>query len=116
MKLHGSVPDARTYLHAFDIFFFPSKKEGLPYALLEAGHAELPVIASDIGGIPDIIESEKYGLLIDPFDISSAARALEIYVSEPERRSETARALKARVQERFTTTRMVASTFACYER
>jgi len=57
---------AAEYLKAFDIFILPSVKEGLPYTLIEARYAELPIIATRVGGIPEIIENGKTGLLIEP--------------------------------------------------
>ena len=50
----GTVPDAAKYLHAFDALILPSKKEGLPYIILEAHQASVPVIASDTGGVSEI--------------------------------------------------------------
>ena len=55
----SNMPNAAKYLKNFDIFVLPSLKEGLPYVILEAGLAGLPVIASNIGGIPEIIENGK---------------------------------------------------------
>lgn len=60
------LPDAARYLKAFDIFTLTSVKEGLPYVLLEAGSAGLAVIATEVGGIPEIVESEKSGILVLP--------------------------------------------------
>ena len=62
--LLGDIPDAKKYLKAFDVFLLPSLKEGLPYVLLEAGLAEVPVITTDAGGIPNLIENGKEGILI----------------------------------------------------
>ena len=62
--LPGVIKDANIYLKAFDIFALPSKKEGLPYALLEAMAAHLPCITSDVGGIPEIIENDQNGIVI----------------------------------------------------
>lgn len=53
--LVGSVNEASRYLKAFDIFVLPSVKEGFPFVLLEAGLAKLPVVASDVGGISELI-------------------------------------------------------------
>jgi len=51
-------------LHEIDIFVLPSYQEGLPYSIIEACMAECAIIATDVGGIPEIIENEKSGLLI----------------------------------------------------
>lgn len=62
----GFIPDIPQYLKAFDIFLMPSKKEGFPYGLLEAAQAGLAIVASRVGGIPEIIHSEQAGILINP--------------------------------------------------
>lgn len=59
------VTDAARYLKAFDVFVLPSLKEGLPYVLLEALCAGVPIVATAVGGIPDII-NETNGILIPP--------------------------------------------------
>jgi glycosyltransferase involved in cell wall biosynthesis len=64
--LTGRLPDAYKYLPAFDIFVLPSVKEGFPWALLEAMAAKLPVIATNVGAVPEIIENGKNGFLIEP--------------------------------------------------
>ncbi|MFA6427550.1 MAG: glycosyltransferase [Candidatus Magasanikbacteria bacterium] len=64
IHLIGSVENAAQYLKAFDIFVLPSRKEGLPYTLLEAMSAGLPIIASDVGGISSLIDNKINGLII----------------------------------------------------
>lgn len=59
------VTDAARYLKAFDVFVLPSLKEGLPYVLLEAQCAGVPIVATAVGGIPDIV-NETNGILIPP--------------------------------------------------
>ncbi len=68
IKFLGFIPDGRSFLKAFDAFFLPSQKEGLPYAILEAGIAELPVAASRVGGIPELIGNGNEGVLANPSD------------------------------------------------
>lgn len=77
--LAGSIDNARAYLKAFEFFILPSVKEGLPYAILEAGFAELPVIATNVGGIPEMITNLEDGLLITPQRPQEIKHAL-IYV------------------------------------
>jgi L-malate glycosyltransferase len=77
----GFVQDAQKYLKAFDIFTLTSRTECFPYVLMEAGLAKNPVIATDVGGISEIIENLYSGMLIrpnSPIDVSHAvAYALE---------------------------------------
>ena len=75
--LMGRIEMASSYLKAFDIFTLSSITEALPYALLEAGSASLPVIASNVGGIPEIIENEKSGILIRSKSSEEIKRAIE---------------------------------------
>jgi glycosyltransferase involved in cell wall biosynthesis len=64
------------YLPAFDYFILPSVKEGLPYTILEAGLAKVPIIASRVGGLPEIMEHQKTGLLTSPANPLSLANAM----------------------------------------
>jgi len=64
--LAGRIENAASLLRGFDAFLLPSIKEGLPYVLLEAGFAGLPVIATRVGGIPELIEHAKSGILVAP--------------------------------------------------
>jgi glycosyltransferase involved in cell wall biosynthesis len=64
--LLGQIPDAYKYLPAFDIFVLPSVKEGFPWVVIEAMTAKLPVIATKVGAVPEIIEDGKNGMLVEP--------------------------------------------------
>jgi glycosyltransferase involved in cell wall biosynthesis len=74
--LLGFQQNAPELLKAFDTFILASKKEGLPYVILEAGLAELLVIASNVGGIPDIIKNKESGILLEKPDKLSVQKAL----------------------------------------
>lgn len=67
IHLLGYVDNAAQYMKAADIFLLPSIKEGLPYVLLEAGYAEIPVIATRVGGIEEMTEGGKTNL-VEPKD------------------------------------------------
>lgn len=66
MFLLGYISNARTYLPAFDIFILPSLKEGFPWSLIEAMAARLPVIATGVGAVQEIIEDGKNGFIVEP--------------------------------------------------
>jgi glycosyltransferase involved in cell wall biosynthesis len=112
--LLGFVPDGRRYMSAFDVFLLPSKKEGLPYVILEAGGAGLAVIASNIGGIPEIIDNQKSGLLISLQEKDGFARALDTLVVQKDLREKLGINLKQKVQKEFSLTRMIERTEEIY--
>ncbi len=114
VHLLGYVPDARMLLKACDIFLLPSLKEGLPYALLEAGAAGLPCIASNVGGIPEIIESGISGILIDPKDHTTITSALAYLVKSEEARHNFGGKLKNVIESYFGNTTMLEKTANVY--
>lgn len=71
--LLGQIPDAYRFLPAFNVFVLPSVKEGFPWSLLEAMSAKLPVIATDVGAMSEIIDNQKNGLLVKPGDSAGLA-------------------------------------------
>lgn len=78
IKLLGFQKNVGDYLHIFDLFVFPSLQEGLGSTLLDVMQAGIPIIASNTGGIPDIIEHNKNGLLIEPANSQAIVKAIEI--------------------------------------
>jgi glycosyltransferase involved in cell wall biosynthesis len=82
--LVGFIPDAKCYLKGLDLFVLPSLKEGLPYTIIEAMQAGLPLIATEVGGIPDIIEHGKDGCIIKPKNSKELAEKLTEFMERPE--------------------------------
>lgn len=110
----GHVADASQYLHAFDIFLFPSLSETLGFALLEAGLAELPVVASSVGGIPDIVIHEETGLLVPPRDSTALATALQRLIDDTALQEHLATHLREHVAQTFSREHMLASLMRVY--
>lgn len=81
--LVGALENASQYLPAFDIFCLPSIKEGFPYAPLEAMLAGLPIVATSVGGMLEIIEPETNGLIVQPKKPRELAVALEKLITHP---------------------------------
>lgn len=79
----GHVDNVGDHLAAFDIFVFPSRHEGLGFTLLDAMQAGLPIVASDVDGIPEIIEHEVNGLLVPPGDAHALAFAVQHLRADP---------------------------------
>lgn len=100
--LCGYVTDAKHYLLAGDVFLLPSKQEGLPFALLEAGSAGLPTIASRVCGIPEVIAHETHGLLFDSTDINSLVVTLNTMSHQPLTRATYGTVFRERILLDFT--------------
>ncbi len=114
--LPGFKPEAYKYLKAFDIFALPSLKEGLPYVLLEAGQAGLPVVASNLGGIPDIITDKVSGLLIDPQNLNSLTNALSDLLTNETLAQTYGHTLAQTVSTKFSKSKMLEETFRLYKK
>ena len=112
--LVDNQPDAAKYLKAFDIFILPSLKEGLPYALLEAGLAGLPVIATDVGGIPEIITDRQEGILIKPADIREIIKAVEKLTADDNLRRTFAENLRQKIISEFSFKKQLSKTISLY--
>lgn len=112
IQLLGFKEDAYTYLKAFDIFALNSRKEGLPYVLLEAGMAGLPVVATAVGGIPDIITDGETGLLATP--ARTMEDALRKLLTKKETREKLGSALKTHVEQTFSFEVMLQKTLQLY--
>ncbi len=114
VKFLGFKQSTSELLSQYDLFLFPSIKEGLPYAVLEAGQAGLPVIATNIGGIPDIIEHEKTGLLVPPKDPQALRTAIQRLMNNPQLRATLASNLKQKIERDFSLSKMLEKTIKLY--
>jgi glycosyltransferase involved in cell wall biosynthesis len=86
IEFAGRVDDVESYLRAADVFVFPSRFEALGLSLIEAAACGLPAVGSRTGGIVDVIEDERSGLLVPPGDRASLERALRRLLSGPDER------------------------------
>jgi glycosyltransferase involved in cell wall biosynthesis len=86
-------------LREADIFLMPSTTEGLPVALLESMAYGKPIVATRVGGIPDVLADGTEGLLVPPGDVTALADAVVTLVGDPDRAWALGRAAKERVAE-----------------
>ncbi|PJE50692.1 MAG: hypothetical protein COV29_03080 [Candidatus Yanofskybacteria bacterium CG10_big_fil_rev_8_21_14_0_10_36_16] len=106
--LAGRKENAYKYLLAFDLFVLPSVKEGFSWAMLEAMAAKLPIVATRVGATPEIIQSNRNGLLINPANPKELAEAIKnIKGSEQLRRDLGDKAFQT-VISRFTLDKMIS--------
>lgn len=106
----------RPFLAACDLLVQPSVSEGMPNAVLEAMAARRPVVATRVGGIPEVVTEGKTGVLVPPADPPALARAIVDLLADPARRSVMGEAAWRRVRDRFLTERMVTLTEGAYQR
>ncbi len=108
----GARKNIAEILSQIDVFVMPSLWEGLGIALLEAAAAGKPIVASRVGGIPEIIEDEKTGILVEPKNVKSLADGLEhMLLGKVDAREMGVRA-REMVKEKFSMKKMIES----YER
>lgn len=82
----GQRPDASALLHAADLFVLPSYREGRSNAVLEAMACAKPVVATGVGGLPDLVTPGQTGALVEPGEPDQLAAALEQFIQSPELR------------------------------
>jgi len=112
--LIGFVENAYQYFRAFDIFLLPSLSEGLPYIALEAGLSSLPIISTGVGGISEIVDDMKSGILIQPKKPAEIKHAIEFYIKHKKTRKEHGLALHDKVIKEFSIEKMVKETEKIY--
>jgi glycosyltransferase involved in cell wall biosynthesis len=105
--------DARGVLAGFDLFALASRKEGLPYVVLEAMSAGLPIVATSSAGVEILVIPECNGVVVPPDDVSAFAHGLISLTSDPTRRAECAKSSRERAL-RFSIDGMVQATLAAY--
>lgn len=113
--LGGFLPNAATYLKAFDLFILPSLKEGLPYTLIEAMHAGVPIVATHVGGIPDLIENNTNGIVVPPKNSEALARGIKQLIADKKLRGQFAKESAKKVSTKFSFEAMIRHTIALYQ-
>jgi glycosyltransferase involved in cell wall biosynthesis len=113
--LAGYHAEGVELLSAFDIFLLPSITEAFPYAILEAGKVGLPVVATAVGGIPEVIDDMQSGVLIQSKNPGEIARALTYLINNPDKRDLLGRNIAERIRDRFSVEQMVEETLKLYK-
>lgn len=113
--LPGSHDQVPCLMQAMDIFVLPSRNEGISNTILEAMASSLPVVATDVGGNPELVVENKTGLLVPADDSAAMANALHSYVSNADRRSAHGAAGRQRVEQHFLLKHMVEKYVSVYD-
>ena len=102
----GESRDVAPILGGHDLFVLPSRSEAFPNALIEAMATALPVVATDVGGIPEVVRPGS-GLLVRPNDERVLADAVLALMDDPAAAAALGRAARADVERHYTIDRMV---------
>jgi glycosyltransferase involved in cell wall biosynthesis len=120
LEKHVFLPGFRTdvlgCIKGFDVFALSSVTEGLGTSLLDAMACSKPIVATSVGGIPEVVVDGENGLLVTPRNHSAMADAIVRLLTDEGLRGRMGEAGFARVRERFTVERMVSETAAVYAR
>jgi len=109
VRFLGHTEDVPSLLAQADLFVLPSRSEAFPNGAIEAMAAGLPVIASRVGGLLDLVEDGRTGLLVPPDDAPALAAAIESMVLSPARGAAIGAAAREEVAQRYSFERMVRS-------
>lgn len=99
VSLMGQKKDVEKYLHHWDAFVLPSIAETFGIVILEAMEAGVPVVASNVGGVPDIITNKKNGLLVPARSPKSIALAVEQIIDHPSQAAKLKREARERIKD-----------------
>ena len=103
----GYQEEVAPYYAAFDAMILPSINEGTPVSAIEALAAGRPVVATRVGGVPDVVREGEDGFLVDPGDVDALAERLARLARDPELRERLGAAGRARVIPRYSVERLV---------
>lgn len=113
--LPGVRSDIAEILRGFSMFVLPSISEATPVSILEAMATELPVVASRVGGVPQLVLDGETGTTVPPDEAKALADALSVYVSDPERRLAHGAAGRAHIEASYSIGAMVAGYASLYD-
>ena len=111
----GYRPDARALVGELDVLALPSWTEGLPLVVLEAMASARPVVATPVGGTPELVADGETGLLVPPRDPDALAAALRRLLADADLRRRLGEAGERRAREEFSLDAMCARVLAIYD-
>ncbi|MDP8217306.1 MAG: glycosyltransferase family 4 protein [Candidatus Theseobacter exili] len=114
VKFFGSMENTIPVLKAMDIFVLPSLQEGLSLSILEAQACGLPVVATNVGGISEIVENERTGILTQPRDDESLGEAIKRFLDDPDAARRMGWEGRVLVNKQFSLEEMVKKVISVY--
>jgi glycosyltransferase involved in cell wall biosynthesis len=115
VKFLGWIDDIGSVLSRWSVFVMPSLDEGFPIAALDAMAAGVPVVASSVGGVPELIQDGTNGCLVPPRDVDALVSRLRVLLCDPALRDRMGSAGFARVRDHFGPSQMVVNFVQLYD-
>ena len=105
----GFIKDMSAFYSAVDIFVLTSHNEGIPLVILEAQASKVAVVATNVGGVADIIIDNETGLLVEPGDVQQFTKSIEMLINIPEKRNMIAESAFQSIRKNFSIDKMIQS-------
>ncbi|MDT0643874.1 glycosyltransferase family 4 protein [Zunongwangia sp. F363] len=115
LNFYGFLPDASSCLPAFDVLILTSKSEGLPNVIYEAAFHKIPIVSTNVGGIPEIVSHMENGLLADAFNAEKLAEQIIFMLENKETAKTFTEAAHKNLLKNFTTKQMARETLQEYK-
>lgn len=115
-RFNGFEPDVRSRLPSLDVFALPSRGDNLPVSILEAMSVGLPVVATRVGGIPELVADGETGFLVDADDPAGLAQVLDRLAADPDERRRLGLRGAERARAEFSAEGVAARMLSLYER
>jgi len=115
VHMPGRIDRAATLAKLCNVCVMPSlKREGLPRAIMEAMAQEVPVIVTDVGGMPELVEHNRSGLIVPAGNAAALAEAIAELADDPNHCAEMGKRAKERIMNDFHVTRTIEQTLRLY--
>ena len=113
--VYTETQEKSAFMRSLDVFVLPSLTEGTPNSIIEAMAHGLPVVATSVGGIPDVVTRET-GILVPPEDTEALAEAIRVLAADPALRAQMGRAAKERYEKLFSPASVLPLMLSTYQR
>lgn len=112
---HGWVQPSSDFISSLDIFVLTSRWEGMPNVILEAMAFQKPIVSSAVGGVTDLLENQKEGLMFQPEDVQSCAQSIKTLIENEQLRKQISLSAYEKVRKKFSLEQMISSYQVLYE-
>ena len=115
VSLLGHVSDVKTFFESLDVFVLSSLREGLPNVLLEAMALEVPVVSTRVAGVPNLIDSDKNGILVNSESVAELKQGIRVLALDPNRCRRLAVAGRQTIEDSFSFHRRMERVVELYD-